>query len=60
MIRHAENRTGGDSRGGSMPGRNMNREAACEGRKAIAMRREGQLFAEAETQKPRTYQIEPE
>jgi hypothetical protein len=56
MTREAENRAGGDSRGGCATRRNMNRERDSEGGKAIAMAREGQLFAESEMRKPRIYQ----
>ncbi len=56
MNREAENRAGRDSRGGCAPGRNMSRERAEAGGKAIAMAREGQLFAESAMRKPRIYQ----
>ena len=60
MERSSENRLGRDLRGGSCSGRNMSRESSCGGVAASAKRREGQLFPDADIQKPRTYQISPE
>jgi hypothetical protein len=60
MERAAENRTGGDLRGGSRSGRNMSRPQAGDAVKATAKRREGQLFPDADIQNNRTYQISPE
>lgn len=55
-----ENRAGRDLPGGSPTGRNMNRATPCDAVEATAKRREGQLFADSETRKPRNYQIAPE
>lgn len=60
MIRHAENRTGCDSGGGSAAGRNMNRAATKEPATVSAMLREGQLFADGDVVKPRNYQMSAE
>ena len=60
MVHDSENRAGRDLRGGLACGRNINRETDCDAGKAIAKRREGQLFAEADVRKPKNYQTDLE
>lgn len=60
MIEKSETRQNASLAGDHAPGRDMSRAGACERVAASAKRREGELFAERDIQKPRTYQISPE